>query len=155
MSSAFLALIVTGSTVICAIVVIAGTLVRSACARREREALVSMDLLALEESVVVLLERLTSAGEEMIKEIDRRSAELKELLSQAEAKGLVSAQRQPVCRSDRFLDTAAVNEEIASLAAMGWSSDEIAKRTGLTCAETKLILSLQGRGKAAAEIEMK
>lgn len=140
--------------VICCGFVLAIVIMRASWASREREALTSSDLRALEESALVLIDQLKSEADSGISELDRRCAELKELISEADKK--ISELRNAsmanpqiirelipdeVCINDTKIDDS--RKKVLALASSGMDSADIARTTGLDCAEVKLILSLE------------
>lgn len=143
--------------VICSGFVLAIALMRASWASREREALTSSDLRALEESALVLIEQLKSEADAGIGEMDKRCADLKELIAEADRKirQINAAATQPrtclpplpdeVCVSTALTDPDDGRVKVLELAAKGMECADIARTTGLDAAEVKLILKVRGQ----------
>lgn len=147
MTNGWIAFALTAGIVLCSGFILAAVILRAVWAQREREALTSTDLRALEESAVYLIEQLKSVADQSAAELDNRSNELKELIAQADIKlaALNAAMPEEVCAAVN--DTLPVSHSndrhrVLELASSGMDCAGIAKATGLDCAEVKLILSL-------------
>ncbi|MEN6521618.1 MAG: hypothetical protein ABFD46_10785 [Armatimonadota bacterium] len=142
--------------VICSGFVVAAAIMRASWASREREALTSTDLRALEESAMVLIDQLRTEADSGIGELDKRCAELKELILEADRKisqlKNIAAQSHDimrnlsdeVCVASPVIDSESEKNYIKALdlASKGMECAEIAKTVGLDAAEVNLILSL-------------
>jgi len=166
------------SIVICCGFILAVQILRAAWAQREREALSASDLRAVEESAVLLVERLRSEADRAILELDERLDALQKLVQEADAK-LQTLRQATTCNQrpkshhltpaplgrqseSRVVEVsekspsicgseiAACSDQpsgadagaILDLASRGLTYSEIARRTGIDCAEVKLVLSL-------------
>jgi hypothetical protein len=133
--------------VLCSGFILAIAILRAAWAQREREALTSTDLRALEESAVYLIEELKSEADRGSAELDKRCIELSELIAQADIKlaELKAAMPQgllPLTHEPTAVSRSTDRRRILELASSGLDCSGIAKATGLDCAEVKLVLSL-------------
>ncbi|MEN6372161.1 MAG: hypothetical protein ABFD64_09135 [Armatimonadota bacterium] len=156
MVSGWFVFIVVTCIVICSGFVVAVAVLRASWASREREALTSTDLRALEESAMVLIEQLKAEADSGIGELDKRCAELKELISEADRKisqlKNISAESydfmrklpDEACVASPIIDTEAEKScvKVLDLASKGMECAEIARTVGLDAAEVNLILSL-------------
>jgi len=142
------------SIVICCGFALAVVIMRASWASKEREALTSSDLRALEESALVLIDQLKSEADNGISELDRRCAELKELISEADRKiselknlSMVKPRiAHEMIPDEVCIDDTKINDsrrKVLALASSGMDSADIARATGLDCAEVKLILNLE------------
>lgn len=135
--------------------ILAIAILRQSWAQKEREALTSTDLRALEESALFLIEQLKSEADHATDELESRCTRLAELLKAAdqrigELKDLEASLHERV-RTHLSQDSAVAREpsdpqivRILDLASSGMESSEIAKVTGVDCAEVKLALRLAG-----------
>lgn len=135
--------------VVAALVLLCGgifavNIMRAGWTRREREALTSLDLSALEESAVLLVEQLKAEADRGIDEIERRCASLRELIEQADRKISVlsdlSDSVRPVRPQPQELSSAL---QVTTLAENGMHCSDIARSLGLTLGEVDLMLNLQ------------
>jgi hypothetical protein len=138
-----------GGIVLCSGVAIAVMIMRAAWAEREKESLTSSDLRALEESAVLLIEQLKSEADRGIAELDKRCAALRDLITEADRKidtlsELGSIANLPDEACVRAFDTGlgADARRVIELSSSGMSAVEIARVTGLDCADVNLALSL-------------
>jgi hypothetical protein len=148
------------ATVACIVIatgfILAIAILRQSWAQKEREALTSSDLRALEESALFLIEQLNSEADRATEELESRCSRLAELLRAAdqrigELKDLETSLHERV-RAHLASDPESVVREsgdpkivrILDLASSGMESAEIAKVTGVDCAEVKLALRLAG-----------
>jgi len=123
--------------------VLAMAVMRAAWAQRERETLTAADLRAVEESAMTLIEQLRSEADNSLSHLGARCAELRQLIDQADAR---------IRTLNAFTTTAAAapgntkrpfdQEKVLSLASSGMDSVDIARATGLDCAEVKAALRL-------------
>ncbi len=130
-------------------VVLALTVVRVALAQRERETLTMTDLTAIEESAMLLIDQLKSEADRGIVELDKRCAVLKELITEADRRLLALKEavvsipaKEEAVNLECGLPAIGDRGRVIALAEGGLNSAEIAKITGLDCAEVKLVLSL-------------
>jgi len=154
---AWLVFAVVASIILVAVVVMAAAIMRAVWAQKEREALTSNDLRAVEESALLLIDQLREEADRSISEMDERRKELSELIAQADAriselKDLKPGVQLPLskavaestailARSDtrrRTID----KSEILRMASTGLGPVEIAKATGLDCADVQVALKL-------------
>ncbi len=140
---------VVACVVVCSGFVIAVTIMRAAWAQRERDALSSNDLRALEESAVLLIDQLKSEADAAITEIDKRRKALSKLIKEADVKlaelkdaeaKVASAPAQVTEDESSVESSPAVR--ILEFAGAGMDAADIAKVTGIDCAEVNLVLSL-------------
>ncbi len=135
--------------------ILAIAILRQSWAQKEREALTSSDLRALEESALFLIEQLKSEADHATEDLESRCTRLAELLKAAdqrigELKDLEDSLHERVRRhSSKAGDVVRESSDpkivrILDLAASGMKSSEIAKVTGVDCAEVKLALRLAG-----------
>jgi hypothetical protein len=142
----FVFALVAGIVVACGFA-LATTLMRAAWAQREREALTSSDLRALEESAVLLIEQIKAEADATVNELDKRRKSLSKLIKDADERLLALAEAE-----DRIARSVPVQEspseepsafgQVMELASEGMAPADIAKSTGLDCADVNLILSL-------------
>jgi hypothetical protein len=154
MSSAWFTFSVVACITLCTGFVLALALLRAAWARKEREALTSSDLRALEESAVLLIEQLKSEIEQGIEQIDARRLELHKLIRAAEERisklSDLTLSSGCACGADlseadsdsRNQDCDPRHEKALELAANGMDHAEIARVTGMGCAEVRLLLRM-------------
>jgi hypothetical protein len=156
MNSGLLALLVVTGIVICTGFVLAVSVLRSAWMRREKELLVSMDLTALEESAVYLMEQLKNEADRAIAQIDQRISGLELLIKEADVRlskltdAIVEARKlSDYLGAQNFepAETGLVSrlqerENVAALVSSGLSDDKIAQITGLSVGEIRLIKKL-------------
>jgi hypothetical protein len=150
MSTGWFVFAVVGSMVMLSGFVVAIAILKAAWAQREREALTSSDLRALEESAVVLIEQLKSEIDERTSDLDKKTIELRMLIQQADMKlatiqRLIASSHSTDARVGVDLPEIARDprdREIADLAAKGADCAEIARSSGMGCAEVKLMLHL-------------
>ena len=150
MADGWFVLVLIGCIVLGAGMVLAAALMRAAWAQRERETLTAADLRAVEESAVLLIEQLKSQADNAVADLDRRCAALLELMTEADKR--VETLREPAperAMGKPLLGAATVapagradSEQVLQLASNGMTCAEIARLTGLDCAEVKLMLSL-------------
>lgn len=147
--------VVTCIVIVCG-VILSCVLMRAAWAQREKEALSSTDLRALEESAMILVEQIKTEADRGIAELDDRCEKLRKLISEADEKleslrylTALSVENssdmipcvdlsEPANASERLVD----KTQIMELASNGMNSAEIARVLGLDCAEVNLVLSL-------------
>jgi hypothetical protein len=122
---------------------------RAAWAQKEREALTSNDLRALEESAMLLIDQLKTEADTAITEIDKRRKALSKLIKEADAKLAELAEAEarvasisPEPTSEPTAEPASPAVRILELAGAGMEAADIAKMTGIDCAEVNLVLSL-------------
>jgi len=136
--------------------VLAVALMRAAWAQRESEALTASDLRAVEESALLLIDQLRSEADRSISDLDARLRELHELIAEADARLAAlreavptpEAPAQPV-HAELPTPTASLDtQNVLRLASRGLNCVEIARATGLDCADVKVALKL---GALAAE----
>ena len=153
MESGWLVFAVVACIVISTGFVLAIALLRQAWSQREREALTSSDLRALEESALYLIEQIKAEADHAADELDSRCKALADLMQAADerieslremesclAEGVpLSVQPEPTSASGN--DDVNV-KRILDLASSGMESSEIARVSGLDCAEVKLALRL-------------
>jgi len=144
MTTGIFAFCVVASIVLCCGGIFALTIMREAWARHGRETLTSLDLTALEESAVLLVEQLEAEADRGITEIERRCASLRELIEQADCRishlsdlsdRVREVRPQPEAISD--------GRQVIQLAENGMDCTDIAKSLGLTLGEVDLMLSVQ------------
>jgi len=141
---------VVACIIICTGCVLAVVILKAAWAQREREALTSADLRALEESAVYLIDQLRTESESAISDLESRCAALQELMDAADKqintlrelseRAMASGGLQPVPQ----VDADPRRQEILALASSGMECSEIARKAGMDCAEVKLMLRLAG-----------
>lgn len=143
LSSGFFVFAVVSCIVICTGFFIAISLLRAAWAQKEREALTSGDLRALEESALLLIERLKSESDAAIEEIEKRTKKLSALLAEADAR-LSSLDMAKVAEIPAVVEekvpTESYMQRVLALAAGGMECADIAKSLDMGCAEVNLIL---------------
>jgi hypothetical protein len=163
---AWLVFAVVASVIFVAVVVMAAAIMRAAWAQKEREALTSSDLRAVEESALLLIDQLREEADRSISEIDERRKELSELIVEADAriselKGLAPDVQLPLSKT--LADSTAVlarsdsrrrtidKSEILRMASSGLGPVDIAKATGLDCADVKVALKLGGMARVSGQ----
>ncbi|MDO8586208.1 MAG: hypothetical protein Q7T82_04135 [Armatimonadota bacterium] len=157
MTNGLLAFAIVASIVVFAGLALAIAIMRAAWAQREREALSASDLRAVEESAMLLVEQLKSEAEHGVSELDRRCGELRRLLAEADSKlaELRSAAatvppaepEPPACLPNHQPSTinhqpSLNTDDILRMAETGLNPVDIAKATGLDCADVKVALKL-------------
>ena len=154
MTEGLFAFAVVAAILVFAGLVLAVAIMRSAWAQREREALSASDLRAVEESAVLLVEQLKSEAERGVSEIGRKCEDLRQLITEADSRlaemreiaaCITSPERPPALPNS--VDTSnlspALNaDEVLRMAQTGLDPVEIAKSTGLDCADVKVALKL-------------
>ncbi|HPP75089.1 MAG TPA: hypothetical protein PLU88_08205 [Armatimonadota bacterium] len=138
--------------VLCTGLVLAIAIMKAAWAQKEREALTSSDLRALEESAVLLIEQLKTEADSVIAEIDKRAADLRTLLEEADRKlkrldQVYTSSVPDFAETDESFEcdishSNSDRDQILALSDKGLDSAAIAKKLGLDCAQVKLVLSL-------------
>jgi hypothetical protein len=153
MESGWLVFAVVACIVISTGFVLAVALLRQAWSQREREALTSSDLRALEESALYLIEQIKAEADHAADELDSRCKALADLMQAADER-IESLREMESSLAERAsvvtLPEAASAPEnrdpqvrrILDLASRGMESSEIARVSGLDCAEVKLALRL-------------
>jgi len=131
--------------------ILAVSLLKAAWAHREREALSAEDLRILEESAVLLIEQLKSETDERLAALDEYTRRVEALLHETDQRiallrTQVAAQEDDTRLSDIKL-AVEKNFDLPSSEASILISDEsdcveIARTSGLNCAEVKLIKRL-------------
>lgn len=157
MSSGWLTFATVGVILFGAMAIVVAAVLKAAWAQKEREALTSSDLRALEESAVTLIEQLRAEADHRAMDLDARCECLGKLIEQADARisalqsALASSQdsrRAPEAKHARVsrqqLDPR--SQKVVDMASAGIGVAEIAKQAGLGCAEVKLMLRLAGVG---------
>ncbi|MCX6375189.1 MAG: hypothetical protein NTU88_03980 [Armatimonadetes bacterium] len=153
MESGWLVFAVVACIVISTGFVLAIALLRQAWSQREREALTSSDLRALEESALYLIEQMKAEADHAADELDSRCKALADLMQAADERieslrELESSLTERVPLSVQTEPTSAPRNDdvnvrrILDLASSGMESSEIARVSGLDCAEVKLALRL-------------
>lgn len=127
---------------------------RNAWIRREKELLTSMDLTALEESVVYLIEQLKVESNQAILDLDRRISQLESLLKEADARlsslveataraqNLASGSKASEAAEDFWASYATDRTRVLALVSAGLDDTDIARITGLGVGEVRLIKKL-------------
>ncbi len=150
MSSGWFVFTIVTSIVICTASILAVAIMRAAWASSQREALTSADLRALEESALLLVEQMRAEADRVLAESAERSAALRELIDEADAKlralreasasipSQIIADEQVASQSRQSLD----RRRVLELAESGMDCAEIARMTGLQCGEVRLMLGL-------------
>jgi len=145
---------VVACIIICTGCVLAVAMLKAAWAQREREALTSADLRALEESAVYLIDQLRTETESAIGDLESKCAALKGLIDAADQR--ISALRelsercaalselQPVSQGVPQVEADSKRQQVLALASSGMGCAEIARKAGMDCAEVKLMLRLAG-----------
>lgn len=168
MSSGWFVFMLIACITLCTGCVLAVALLRAAWSQREREALTSADLRALEESAVYLIEELKAEADRAANELSAavdRCAALQELtkaaderiaaLREAEAPygpyssyELESTSRENAISAPHHRPVQTngdpTRRQILDLASSGVECAEIARLSGMGCAEVKLMLRLAG-----------
>ena len=150
MTSGWFVFSVVACIIICTGCVLAVAILKAAWAQREREALTSADLRALEESAIYLVDQLRTETESAISDLESKCAALQELMDAADKR--IVALRE---LSERAADSGGLQpvpqvdadprrQEILALASSGMECSEIARKAGMDCAEVKLMLRLAG-----------
>lgn len=161
MASGWLVFTMVGCIIIFCGIILAAVILRAAWAQKERDALTSSDLRALEESALLLVEQLKSEADRGIDELDRRCVILRELLTEADKRvdllrslnsglpAFTDETPREVCKLTSELDSNVRRDPdfILQLYSAGMDAAGIAKSTGLDCAEVNLILSLGKLGR--------
>jgi len=156
MANGWFAFAVVASIVLCVGFVLAGAIIRAAWAQRERESLTDFDLRAVEESAFLLIEQLRSEADRAISEMDNRLSTLSDLLARVDRKldepevrdVILELSAGPVGMeagrsSDSKPGAAPLDKNrILELASSGMECADIAKATGLDCAEVNLALRI-------------
>ena len=147
MSTGWFAFTVVAGLVVTSGLVLALALLKASWAQREREALSSTDLRALEESALLLIDQLREEVDAGIAEINARSEELRTLIGEAdsriaELRGLAPAEEPPVPAGTVTFPRYGRGDRILEMAEKGMASADIARAEGIDCAEVKLMLSL-------------
>ena len=150
MTSGWFVFSVVACIIICTGCVLAVAMLKAAWAQREREALTSADLRALEESAVYLIDQLRTETESAIGDLESKCAALKGLIDAADQR--ISALRE---LSERAAASSGLQhipqaeadprrQQVLALASSGLECSEIARKAGMDCAEVKLMLRLAG-----------
>lgn len=156
MASGWFVFAVVACIVMCTGCVLAFVMLKASWAQRQREALTTSDLRALEESALYLIDQLKSEVEQsmadldarrealsqMIESSDRQIAVMKELLASVRAE---TPSPVGVVVADNDLLNDPRRQQILDLADSGMDCAEIAREAGVDCAEVKLMLRLAGR----------
>ena len=156
MTNGWFAFAVVASTVLCAGVILAAVIMRAAWAQRERESLSVSDLRAVEESAILLIEQLRSEADRAVSEADSRLATLREALAELDkklegpkARRLIRKLSASECGKETKHTLQSTprpispgRQQILELASSGMDSANIAKATGLDCAEVNLALRI-------------
>ncbi len=136
-------------------VILAIAILKQSWAQKEREALTSTDLRALEESALYLIEQLKSEADRSADDMDARCQRLASLISAADER-IATLKDLEASLHDRVRASAAVPQAMVieetdpkvarmlDLASGGMDSAEIAKVVGMDCAEVRLALRLAG-----------
>ena len=150
MSSGWFVFLIVCCVMLCSGLIVAIAIMRAFWAQKEREALTSSDLRAVEESAVVLIEQLKLQADHAICELDSRCAALTSLLAEADNK-LSALEMAATSALNAFPPSEEAQEgsvsgkdmeQVLELAASGLDAASIAKSTGLDCAAVNLVLSL-------------
>ena len=148
--SGWLVFAVVACVVLCTGCVLAVALLRAVWAQREREALTSSDLRALEESAVLLIEQLKAEVNEGVEQLDAKCSELRSLIQDADARlseipnapGRSNGARTTRVSSSACAVPSVRKQKILKLASRGVTPSEIARKEGVGCAEVELVLRL-------------
>lgn len=134
--------------------IFAVSIFRTAWIRREKELLTSMDLTALEESAVYLIEQLKAESNQAISDLDSRISRLESLLREADvrlsslveatarAQNLASGSKAPETAEDLWASYATDRTRVLALVSAGLDETDIARITGLGLGEVRLIKKL-------------
>ena len=152
MISGWFVFAVVACITLCTGCILAVALLRAAWTQREREALTSTDLRALEESAMMLIEQLRSEMDIGIEEVESSSRVLARLIEQADER--ISAIRglkgvplavTPMSSAEAGTPHQPADgraQQVLAMAASGMATDEIARASGIGAAEVKLMLRL-------------
>ena len=144
---------VTASIILCTGFVIAVSLLKAAWAQREREALTSSDLRALEESAVCLIDQLRTEADSALGELESRYARLGESVRAADERINMLRELEASRRNFRMPSESQsippdssdpMRQQVLDLASNGVGCSQIAQQMGIDCAEVKLMLRLAG-----------
>jgi hypothetical protein len=148
---------VVASIVILAGLVLAAAIMRASWAQREREALSSSDLRAVEESAVMLIEQLKAEADRAIGDLSERCALLRELIVEADGRidslrssatgqqvMVLSETRDPsdLLRKAEAIHPSLDTAQVLRLANSGLDCVDIAKAIGADCADVKVAMKL-------------
>jgi len=149
MVSGWFVFMIAACIVVCCGFVLGIALMRAAWAQREREALTTSDLRALEESAVLLIEQLRSEADRSMADLDRRCGDLQALIAEADRKiealeaVVTTAGPRPEPQTLPYpSDPVSQRGQVLKLSAAGMGPADIARATGLDRAQVSLILSL-------------
>jgi hypothetical protein len=156
MSDSWFVFAVLAAIILCGGLVLVVALLRSVWAQREREALASDDLRAVEESAALLIEQLRTEADHavaalkeqracltsLIEDADKKVSELTSLMADCSASTADKRSQHPEPGYGPDAVGPWRNEQILELASRGMGHAEIAKTVGLDSASVRLALSL-------------
>jgi len=158
MNSGLFTFILLASVVLCTGVILIIALLRAAWIKREREALTSTDLRALEESAMILIEQMKAEIDDRILELDSKAAQLAELTRQADAR-IAAFKRLAAVSGSGLSRESAVHDADGLASPNGCDSisspdripeaydcTELARSLDLSAAEVKLMVRLADLG---------
>ncbi|MDH7481927.1 MAG: hypothetical protein QHH26_08150 [Armatimonadota bacterium] len=93
MSEGWFTFCLVAAIILCSGCVLAAAIMRTVAIQRQREALITDNLRALEESTVFLIEQLRSETERMIAEVEQRREVLAELIAEFDKRLSVIARK--------------------------------------------------------------
>lgn len=154
MNSGLVATLTVISIIFFTSLILAVSILRTAWVRREKELLTSMDLTALEESAVYLIEQLKAESNQAISDLDSRISRLESLLREADARlyslveataraqNLVNDSNTSETADDFFASYGADKTRVLALVSAGLDDTDIARITGLGLGEVRLMKKL-------------
>ncbi|MCL6628126.1 MAG: hypothetical protein K6U00_00825 [Armatimonadetes bacterium] len=154
MNSGLVATLTVISIIFFTSLILAVSILRTAWIRREKELLTSMDLTALEESAVYLIEQLKAESNQAISDLDSRISRLESLLREADvrlsslveatarAQNLVNDSNTSETADDFFASYGVDRTRVLALVSAGLDDTDIARITGLGLGEVRLMKKL-------------
>ncbi|MGB9587515.1 MAG: DUF6115 domain-containing protein [Armatimonadota bacterium] len=154
MNSGLVATLTVISIIFFTSLILVVSILRTAWISREKELLTSMDLTALEESAVYLIEQLKAESNQAISDLDSRISRLESLLREADARlsslveamardqNLVNDSNTSETADDFFASYGADRTRVLALVSAGLDDTDIARITGLGLGEVRLMKKL-------------
>jgi len=157
MLGGWLVFAVVACIILCTGCILAVALLKAAWSQREREALTSEDLRALEESALCLIDQLKAEADNAASDLESRCSLLRDLMKAADERIAALRELEPACldspaqsasrhesRDEADAEGNLRRQQILELASKGVECSEIARAAGMDCAEVKLMLRLAG-----------
>lgn len=149
MNSGILVFVLVLSIVLSSGIIIAVVLMKMAWTRKEREALTSTDLSALEESTVVLIDQLRAELDDRIAAMDERCKQMAELTRQADVRIAAFNKMSSALRNESLIDGSSIDikKELSACISLEESDyPESIKDPSISAAEIKLMMRLADLG---------